>query len=81
MNIEFTEHAKRADLAGEKEGSVCSFCGGRLPKEYYLLLSAWQSETKELVGPVMRFYSDCWGKIKDTVYRQVRQLKMPIKGR
>ena len=76
--MEFTEHAKRADLAGEKEGAVCSFCGGKLPKDYYLLLSAWRSETKELVSPTMRFCAECWGKIESAVYRQVRQLKMPI---
>lgn len=79
--MEFTEHARRADLAGEKEGSVCSFCGAKLPKDYYLLLSAWRSETKELVSPTMRFCAECWGKIEDTVYRQVRQLKMLIERR
>lgn len=57
--MEFTEQARRADLAGEKEGAVCSFCGGKLPKDYYLLLSAWRSESKELVSPVMRFCAEC----------------------
>jgi len=79
--LEFNEHARRALLAGEKEGSVCSFCGAKLPGDYYLLLSAWRSKTKELVSPTMRFCAECWQKIEKTVYRQVRQLKMPIERR
>lgn len=79
--MEFTEHAHRATLPGEKQGAVCSFCGAKLPKDYYLLLAAWRSETKELVSPVMRFCTECWGKIETEVDRQVRQLKMPIERR
>jgi hypothetical protein len=76
--IEFTGHTHRAILAGEKAGAVCSWCGTTLPKDYYLLLSAWRSETKELVSPVMRFCAECWKRIETKVYRQGRQLKMPI---
>ena len=77
-SMEFTEHAKRADLAGEKAGAVCSFCGAVLPGDYYLLLSAWRSGAKELVGPQMRFCDKCWNKIQDTVSRKRRQVKMPL---
>jgi hypothetical protein len=73
-----TEHARRTNLFGETEEVVCSFCGAKLGNDYYLLLSTWRSETKELVSPRMRFCEDCWGKIEKIVYHQVRQLKMPI---
>lgn len=76
MKVEFSEHAATALVPGEKEGAVCSFCGAELPKDYYLLLSAWRSESKELVAPRMRFCAGCWGKIEHVVYSQVRQLKM-----
>jgi len=69
LATDFTGHARQANLAGEKEGAVCSFCGAELGKDYYLLLSAWRSETKELVSPVIRFCADCWKKIEKIVYR------------
>ena len=72
--IEFDEHSKRALLAGEKVGCVCSFCGAVLPANYYLLLSAWRSEDKELVGPVMRFCLGCWERIEGAVYGAVKHL-------
>jgi len=76
--IEFSKYSQRADLPFEKEGAVCSFCGARLQPSYYLLLTAWRPQTKEIVSPSMRFCPDCWGKIEGCVYTQVRQLKMPI---
>lgn len=81
MSIEFTEHARHALLAGEKAGAVCSFCGRELRKDYYLLLSAWRSETKEIVSPTMRFCDKCWAMIETKVGSEVRQLKMTLEGR
>lgn len=77
MMVEFTDHAKRAFLLGEKEGAVCSWCGVTLPNDYYFLLSAWRSRGKELVSPRMRFCDKCWQKIEHIVSHQTRQLKMP----
>ena len=76
--IEFTDFAKQASLAGEKAGAVCSFCGVVLGKDYYMLLSAWRSSSKELVSPMMRFCDKCWGKIERRVSHEERQLKIPL---
>jgi len=76
LNIAFTEHAHRAQLRGEKEGAVCSFCGAQLPHDYYLLLSAWRSQTQELVSPAMRFCDNCWQHIENILSHEVRQLKV-----
>ena len=71
---EFDEHSKRALLAGEKAGCVCSFCGAVLPANYYMLLEGWRSEDKELVSPTMRFCLKCWERIEKTVYSAEKQL-------
>jgi len=78
--MEFTKHAEGALLEGEKAGAVCSFCGTKLPSDYYLLLAAWRSERKELVSPRMRFCAKCWEHIEAKVYQEVRQLVMPLEN-
>ena len=74
----FDNYAREAMLVAEKKGAVCSFCGARLPTDYYLLLSAWRSQEKELVSPSMRFCQQCWERIEMVVYSQVRQLQMAV---
>lgn len=76
--IEFTEHAKRAVLAGEKAGAVCSWCGSVLGNDYYMLLSAWRSGSKELVSPMMRFCDKCWRKIERKVSYTEREISLPL---
>ena len=80
MKLEFTEHAQTALIRQERPPAVCSFCGAQLPTDYYLLLSAWRSEEKELVTPVMRFCPACWERIEHTAYKALRQLQLSLQG-
>ena len=73
---EFGEYANHALVGLERKGSVCTFCGANLPSDYYLLLAGWRSQEKELVSPLRRFCLQCWEKIEQAAYTQVRQLQM-----
>jgi hypothetical protein len=65
--LTFDDYAAKVLFPLEKKGSVCSFCGASLPSDYYLILSAWRSETRELVAPQSRMCRKCARRLLEEI--------------